>query len=34
MSDRKLKYMEMFVKGKIDFETYNRIIIYLDMIGA
>lgn len=28
----KIKFMELFIKGKIDFETYNRIIIYLDKI--
>ena len=33
MNDKKLKFMELFVKGKIDFKTYNRIIIYLDMLG-
>lgn len=32
MSKRKLEYMKLFIEGKIDFETYNRIIIYLDMI--
>lgn len=33
MNDKTLKFMELFVKGKIDFKTYNRIIIYLDMLG-
>lgn len=33
MNDKKLKFMELFVKGKVDFKTYNRIIIYLDMLG-
>ncbi len=32
MSKRKLEFMKLFVIGKIDFEIYNRIIIYLDMI--
>lgn len=29
----KTKFMQLFIKGQIDFETYNRIIIYLDMVG-
>lgn len=33
MNDKKLKFMELFVKGKVNFKTYNRIIIYLDMLG-
>lgn len=33
MSKIKLKFMELFIKGKIDYKTYNRIIIYLDLIG-
>lgn len=33
MSKRKLKFVELFIKGKIDFKTYNRIIIYFDMLG-
>lgn len=32
MSKRKLEFIQLFIKGKIDFKTYNRIIIYLDMI--
>lgn len=32
MSDRKLKFMEMFVHGKIDYDTYIRVIEYLKLI--
>lgn len=32
MNKRKLEFMELFIKGKIDYRTYNRIIIYLDLM--
>lgn len=34
MSKRKLKFMELFIKGKIDYKTYNTILGYLNMMGA
>lgn len=33
MSKRKLEFMELFVKGKIDYKTYNTILGYLKLIG-
>lgn len=33
MRKRKLKFMELFIKGKVDYKTYNRIIIYLNLLG-
>lgn len=32
MIGRKLEFMELFIKGKINFDTYNRIIICLEKI--
>lgn len=33
MSEKRLEFLRLFTKGKIDFKTYNRILYYLDMIG-
>lgn len=33
MSNRKLRFMELFIKGKIDYRTYNRVLGYLNIIG-
>ncbi|XAM39381.1 hypothetical protein TPHSE_36710 [Terrisporobacter petrolearius] len=33
MSKRRLELMELFIHGKINFKTYNRILIVLDLIG-
>lgn len=33
MSKIKLGFMELFIKGKIDYKTYDTILGYLNMIG-
>lgn len=32
MSKRKLLFMELFVHGKINYQTYNRVLGYLTLI--
>ena len=32
MSKRKLLFIELFVHGKINYPTYNRVLCYLSLI--